>query len=173
MLPQEGAPGAPMEGRPTAPQETSHQEYLVYYSLSSLMLVRAKSEVAAAGKAFATLHTLVDRSGAKGITPKEAGEVRLEEAEVGIDSIEKTLPPGTLPAEPAPSRRTEFFEITSVARADLEELGFDASQVDDATMEHLARKLADDYVQNHFWLALDIIAELQDVPKRRKTAVTS
>ncbi len=60
----------------------------------------------------------------------------------------------------------EFFEITSVSRGDLEAKGFDTSEVSDAEMERLASKMADDYCEQMFWISLDIIAELQGIPKR-------
>lgn len=53
----------------------------------------------------------------------------------------------------------EFFKITSVSRADLEERGFEVSNVSDATMERLASKMADDYCEQLFWESLEIIAE--------------
>jgi len=58
------------------------------------------------------------------------------------------------------------FPITSVCRADLENVGFDASAVDDATMKELASKLADDYCDQLFWGSLEIIAEHLKIPKR-------
>lgn len=62
----------------------------------------------------------------------------------------------------------DSFEITSVSRADLEELGYNTSKVSDKTMEYLAKKLADDYCEQLFWTSLDIIADYMDIPKRRK-----
>ena len=62
----------------------------------------------------------------------------------------------------------DSFEITSVSRADLEELGYNTSKVSDEKMEYLAKKLADDYLEQMFWISLDIIAEHMDIPKRRK-----
>jgi hypothetical protein len=58
------------------------------------------------------------------------------------------------------------FPITSVHRGDLEALGFDASTVEDATMLELAGKMADAYVENGFWIDLEIIAEAIGVPKQ-------
>ena len=58
------------------------------------------------------------------------------------------------------------FEITSVSREDLESAGFDTSNVDDATMERLARKMADDYLEQLFWVHLDIHAEHIGIPKK-------
>jgi hypothetical protein len=60
----------------------------------------------------------------------------------------------------------ESFEITSVSREDLEALGFDTSEVSDATMERLASKLGDDYCEQLFWTSLGIIAEYMEIPKK-------
>lgn len=62
----------------------------------------------------------------------------------------------------------DSFEITSVSRADLEELGYNTSKVSDEKMEYLAKKLADDYLEQMFWISLDIIADYMGIPKRRK-----
>ena len=51
------------------------------------------------------------------------------------------------------------FEITSVTREDLESRGFDTTNITDAQMEELARKMCDDYIEQMFWISLDIIAE--------------
>jgi hypothetical protein len=59
-----------------------------------------------------------------------------------------------------------FFPITSLHRDDLDSLGFDTSNVDDAMMELLARGLEDVYVQNWFWPGLEILAE--DLGIKRK-----
>ena len=56
------------------------------------------------------------------------------------------------------------FPITSVCRADLESIGYDASEVDDATKE-LSEKLADDYCEQLFWSSLEIIADCLNIPK--------
>lgn len=63
----------------------------------------------------------------------------------------------------------ESFEITSVSREDLEAAGFDASDVDDDTMERLADKMGDAYVSNGFWIDLPIIAEYLEIPKKGET----
>lgn len=60
----------------------------------------------------------------------------------------------------------ESFVITKVSREDLDELGYDASEVSDDTMERLASKLGDDYCEQLFWTSLDIIAEYLGIPKK-------
>lgn len=63
------------------------------------------------------------------------------------------------------SKLKDEFEITSVTREDLEDIGFDTSQVSDATMSKLASKMADDYCDQLFWTSLEIIAESLNIPK--------
>lgn len=58
-----------------------------------------------------------------------------------------------------------YFQITSIHKDDLEHAGFDASKVSDGDMEDIAKKLADDYCEQLFWIALPIIAECYNVPK--------
>ena len=62
-------------------------------------------------------------------------------------------------------REKEWFKITSVHRDDLIQAGFDGDAVDDATMERLASKMCNDYVQQLFWIHLDVIAEYLGIPK--------
>ena len=51
------------------------------------------------------------------------------------------------------------FKITSVTREDLEMRGFETTNITDARMERLAQKMCDDYLEQMFWISLDIIAE--------------
>ena len=60
----------------------------------------------------------------------------------------------------------KFFKITSVHRDDLENIGFDTSNVDDSTMQHLASKISDDYCEQLFWDHLLIIAEIVGIPRK-------
>lgn len=57
-------------------------------------------------------------------------------------------------------QKKEYFPVTSVARADLEGLGYDTTAITDDQMEELASKLGDDYCEQLFWISLNIIAEL-------------
>ena len=62
------------------------------------------------------------------------------------------------------------FNITSVSREDLEYRGFDTTNITDAQMERLARKMCDDYLEQMFWISLDIIAEdIIGIPKKKQT----
>jgi hypothetical protein len=58
-----------------------------------------------------------------------------------------------------------YFPITSIHRADLEQAGFDVSAVDDETMMEIAGKMADAYLDQCFWVDLEVIAEALAVPK--------
>lgn len=59
------------------------------------------------------------------------------------------------------------FKITSICRADLEGVGYDTKDIDDATMEYLASKMADGYVNEYFWGDLKILADNLDIPKKK------
>ena len=59
-----------------------------------------------------------------------------------------------------------YFPITSICEEDLISRGFDTSNVDDATMKRLASKMADDYLEQMFWISLDTLAEAIGIPKR-------
>jgi len=70
---------------------------------------------------------------------------------------------------PARTFLKESFSISRLSREDLEEKGFDASDVDDKTMQRLADKLGDDYCEQLFWVSLDIIAESMGIPKKKRS----
>lgn len=59
-----------------------------------------------------------------------------------------------------------YFPITSVHRDDLKGLGYDTSNVDDGTMQELASKMADAYLDSDFWIDLPIIADHLEIPKQ-------
>ena len=66
------------------------------------------------------------------------------------------------------NRLNKGFQITSVAREDLEFLGFDTSRVNESTMKRLADKMAEDYWEQLFWSSLQIIAEGLNIPIRKR-----
>ena len=66
------------------------------------------------------------------------------------------------------NRLDKGFEITSVAREDLEYLGFNTSRVNETTMKRLASKMADDYCEQLFWDSLQVIAEGMNIPVRKR-----
>lgn len=59
-----------------------------------------------------------------------------------------------------------YFPITFICEEDLISRGFDTSNVDDATMKRLASKMADDYLEQMFWISLDTLAEAIGIPKK-------
>jgi hypothetical protein len=60
------------------------------------------------------------------------------------------------------------FPITSVCRADLEQVGFNTKNVDDSTMRELASKMADAYCDDGFWIDLEILAEDLNIKQHKK-----
>lgn len=62
---------------------------------------------------------------------------------------------------------TGYFNITSVAREDLDSIGYDGKKVDDNTMRQLASKMADAYCDNGFWIDLPIIADYLEIKKTK------
>jgi hypothetical protein len=60
-----------------------------------------------------------------------------------------------------------YFPITSVHRDDLEGLGYDTSKVDDGTMQELASKMADAYLDSDFWIDLPIVADHSEIPMKK------
>lgn len=65
--------------------------------------------------------------------------------------------------------KTEYWPITSVARDDVAEAGFDIENISDQDMERLADKMEDAYVGNSFWDDLKTIAEEIGFPKKKKS----
>jgi hypothetical protein len=64
-------------------------------------------------------------------------------------------------------RMSKEFKITSVTREDLEDRGFDTTNITDAQMEELARRMCNDYLEQMFWISMDIIAEdIMNFPKK-------
>ena len=61
----------------------------------------------------------------------------------------------------------ESFQITSVAREDLEGVGYDTRKVKDDVMRHLADKMGEAYTEQNFWIDLPIIADWLKIPKKK------
>lgn len=68
-------------------------------------------------------------------------------------------------------REKEWFQIICVHRDDLIQAGFDGDAVDDATMERLASKMSNDYVEQLFWLQIEILAEALGIKKLQKEQI--
>lgn len=64
--------------------------------------------------------------------------------------------------------RDGFFYITSVHRDDLEERGFDVSNVTDKQMRRLANQMSDDYCNQLFHESMEILAEGLGLPRKEK-----
>ena len=62
-------------------------------------------------------------------------------------------------AIPSRTFSQDSFCISRLSREDLEEKGFDTSDIDDKTMQQIADKLGEDYCEQLFWISLEIIAE--------------
>ena len=62
------------------------------------------------------------------------------------------------------------FRITSVCRADMQEMfsGAEIAKLTDGDMENIARRMADAYTGNGFWIDLEIIAEMVMEDKQRQ-----
>ena len=58
-------------------------------------------------------------------------------------------------------KMNKSFEITSVCREDLKEYFSDKQieSLEDCDMERLARKMADAYCENGFWIDMEILAQ--------------
>jgi hypothetical protein len=63
-------------------------DFLVYYSLGGLALVRAASERAASDRLFADLHTMIGRSDSEGVSSQQAYQLRLHELDIDIELVE-------------------------------------------------------------------------------------
>lgn len=67
------------------------EEFLVFYSLSGVLLARAASAEEAGEKVTGDLRTLIAGATQVGIGPTEAVRIRLGEAEVNINSVEMVI----------------------------------------------------------------------------------
>ena len=57
-------------------------------------------------------------------------------------------------------KQTEFFPITSVCREDIENiLKIKDVDLEDFEMKYIARKMADDYIEQLYWSSLKYIAQ--------------
>lgn len=63
-------------------------DFLVYYSLGGMTLVRAAEGREASNIVFGVLHALIGKSEHEGVTASEAKQVRLHEMEVDIENVE-------------------------------------------------------------------------------------
>lgn len=59
----------------------------------------------------------------------------------------------------------EYFDMTCVHRDDVEDVGFDASNVDDETMERLLEKMENGYLEYGYHEDLKMACESLNFPK--------
>lgn len=67
--------------------------------------------------------------------------------------------------------KKEFFQITSVSRDDIAALGYKgAENLSDGVMEKIAKKMADSYVDNQFWIDLECMVDTYcELEREKKT----
>ncbi len=145
--------------------------YEVLYSITGVIPMGAGSEGDASGRVLELMIQWLKNARGKGLTARQVQRACLWQAEVDVEAVITT-------DQPVPARMTEadgsresdiqkaFFEITSVSREDLEQMGFAAGQVTNAEMRRLASKMADDYVEHLFWTSLALMAESLGIPRR-------
>lgn len=68
--------------------------------------------------------------------------------------------------------RTGYFIVSNVHRDDLDSQGFDASNVDDGTMQNIADKMGDSFSDGGYWEALETLAEYNEIPRKNKAICT-
>lgn len=63
------------------------------------------------------------------------------------------------------NNKSDMFVIMRVCREDLENIGYDTSDIEDDTMTELASKLGES-LMNEFWIDLPIIADHLEISKK-------
>lgn len=58
------------------------------------------------------------------------------------------------------------YPISCLSRTDLEDKGYDTSGLTDEQMANLASKMGDTYVENDFWISLEIFASMYNIPAK-------
>lgn len=61
-----------------------------------------------------------------------------------------------------------YFEVTSISRCDLERLGYNVENITDEEMEKLAKLMADDYLEQLYWVSMDSIANRMGFKKNEE-----
>lgn len=62
----------------------------------------------------------------------------------------------------------EHFPVSHVSRADLEQKGFDTTNVTDEDMERIASFMDDNYLEDGFWTDLVMACEEYGIPERKE-----
>jgi predicted HAD superfamily phosphohydrolase len=65
------------------------------------------------------------------------------------------------------NKLTKPFVVISLAREDLERLGYDTSNISDTTMKELASLMGSHYRNHLFWEYLERSSSLMNIPKRK------
>ena len=85
-----------------------------------------------------------------------SGDEESEEADTRWEIKEHTID--------VPAPNDGFFSISRLHRDDFKTKGYDASDVDDATMEQIAKRMGDTFVSELFWLAIEASADAYNMP---------
>ena len=105
-------------------------------------------------------------------TFEEYAKDTLAELHKAVDVIERHIEEQSLTSAREKAEklleRDGFFYITSVHRDDLEERGFDVSNVTDKQMRRLANQMSDDYCNQLFHESMEILAEGLGIPRKEK-----
>ena len=92
----------------------------------------------------------------KGRTEWDEFDVSIEELSYSEICVILNTMEEQLGMELSPTFRKNSFSITSVCREDIAALGYKgAENIPDSVMEKIAEKMADDYIENSFWIKLD------------------
>lgn len=104
---------------------------------------------------------------AEGCTEWDNFKMNIEDMSYGEISDILTTMEEQLSMEVSPTFKKDTFNITSVCREDITTLGYKgAENISDSVMEKIARKMADAYVENSFWIDLDFfVSEYCDLEK--------
>ena len=60
----------------------------------------------------------------------------------------------------------EYYPVVCMSKNDLEDKGFDTSNVTDNEMEYMAKKMGDNLVEQLYWETLVFLAERIDIPRK-------
>ena len=163
--------------QPPVSSEVEPSRFMVSYHLSGVIPVTASTPKEAGEGTVASVNATTDKMNTDGLSPQQIRQIGLTNAEATVEAMSVLTPDGWMPVDPQPLPeevgRREFFPVTSIARDDLEKLGFEASKITDADMASLARELSADYSANHFWESMKQQADTLGFPKMPSPNPTS
>lgn len=150
--------------------EVEPSRFMVSYHLPGVILVTASTPKEAGEGAVTSVSAATDKMNTDGLSPQQIRQIGLANAEATVEAMSVLTPEGWVPVDPQPLPeevgRREFFPVTSIARDDLEKLGFEASKITETDIATLARALSADYFANHFWDAMKQQAKTLGFPGR-------